>query len=101
MKEAQRCHHGTFFKSFTCTSYILFRPTNFVRPGPVDMRMAAGEFSRLLVSHWRELHEKLRTQDEEIVIDGRSLSLAAVVACARSVSRDGNAAHSSPLLTVR
>lgn len=45
--------------------------------------MAAGEFSRLLVSHWRELHEKLRTQDEEIVIDGRSLSLAATIACAR------------------
>lgn len=47
--------------------------------------MAAGEFSRLLVSHWRELHEKLRSQDEEIVIDGRSLSVASVVACARSV----------------
>ncbi|KAL1598679.1 hypothetical protein SLS60_007819 [Paraconiothyrium brasiliense] len=45
--------------------------------------MAAGEFSRLLVSHWRDLHEKLRSQDEEIVIDGRSLSVASVVACAR------------------
>ncbi|KAF2636892.1 phenylalanine ammonia-lyase-like protein [Massarina eburnea CBS 473.64] len=45
--------------------------------------MAAGEFSRLFVSHWRELHEKLRLQDEYIVVDGRSLSLAAVVACAR------------------
>ncbi|PSN69373.1 phenylalanine ammonia-lyase-like protein [Corynespora cassiicola Philippines] len=45
--------------------------------------MASGEFSRLLVSHWRELHEKLRAQDEEIVIDGRSLSLAAVIASAR------------------
>lgn len=47
--------------------------------------MAAGEFSRLLVSHWRELHEKLRSQNEEIVIDGRSLSVAGVVACARYV----------------
>lgn len=47
--------------------------------------MSAGEFSRLLVSHWRELHEKLRSQDEEILIDGRSLSVAAVVACARYV----------------
>ena len=47
--------------------------------------MAAGEFSRLLVSHWRELHEKLRSQDEVIVIDGRSLSVASVVACARYV----------------
>ena len=47
--------------------------------------MAAGEFSRLLVSHWRDLHEKLRSQDEEIVIDGRSLSIASVVACARYV----------------
>ena len=47
--------------------------------------MAAGEFSRLLVSHWRDLHEKLRSQDEEIVIDGRSLSVASVVACARYV----------------
>lgn len=47
--------------------------------------MAAREFSRLLVSHWRDLHEKLRSQDEEIVIDGRSLSIASVVACARYV----------------
>ncbi|KAL5403215.1 hypothetical protein PMIN03_010042 [Paraphaeosphaeria minitans] len=45
--------------------------------------MAAGEFSRLLISHWRDLHEKLLSQDEEIVIDGRSLSIASVVACAR------------------
>ncbi|KAF1960852.1 phenylalanine ammonia-lyase-like protein [Byssothecium circinans] len=45
--------------------------------------MAAGEFSRFLISHWRELHEKLRSHDEEIVVDGKSLSLAAVVACAR------------------
>ncbi|KAF1965477.1 phenylalanine ammonia-lyase-like protein [Bimuria novae-zelandiae CBS 107.79] len=45
--------------------------------------MAAGEFSRLLVSHWRELHEKLRSQDEEIIIDGRSLSVASVVVCSR------------------
>jgi phenylalanine ammonia-lyase len=47
--------------------------------------MAAGEFSRLLVSHWRDLHEKLRSQDEEIIIDGRSLSVASVVACARYI----------------
>lgn len=47
--------------------------------------MAVGEFSRLLVSHWRELHEKLRSQEEVIVIDGRSLSIASVVACARYV----------------
>jgi phenylalanine ammonia-lyase len=45
--------------------------------------MAAGAFSRALVSHWRDLQEKLRSQDEEITIDGQSLSLAAVVACAR------------------
>lgn len=63
--------------------------------------MAAGEFSRLLVSHWRELHEKLRSQDESIIIDGRSLSVASVVACARYVfiSSDMVARHSWPSLT--
>ncbi|KAF2877284.1 phenylalanine ammonia-lyase-like protein [Massariosphaeria phaeospora] len=45
--------------------------------------MASGEFSRLVVSHWRELREKLRAQDEEVVVEGRGLSLAAVVAAAR------------------
>ncbi|CAI6337514.1 unnamed protein product [Periconia digitata] len=45
--------------------------------------MAAGEFSRLFVSHWREIHEKLRSPDEDIIVDGRNLSLAEVVACAR------------------
>lgn len=52
------------------------------RRGTVDY-MAAGDFSRALVSHWRELQDKLRSQDEEITIDGQSLNLAAVVACAR------------------
>ncbi|PVI05536.1 phenylalanine ammonia-lyase-like protein [Periconia macrospinosa] len=45
--------------------------------------MAAGEFSRLFVSHWREIHEKLRSQDEDIIVDGQNLSLAELVACAR------------------
>jgi len=47
--------------------------------------MAAGEFSRALVSHWRDLQSMLRNQDEEVTIDGQNLSLAAVVACARYV----------------
>jgi hypothetical protein len=50
--------------------------------------MAAGGFSHLLISHWRELQEKLKVQDENIVVDGRSLSLAGVVVCARYVCSD-------------
>jgi hypothetical protein len=55
--------------------------------------MAAGAFSRALVSHWRDLQDKLRSQDEEITVDGQSLSLAAVVACARYASRDRLCMH--------
>jgi phenylalanine ammonia-lyase len=47
--------------------------------------MAIGSFSSVLIPHWRELQNKLRKQDEEIIINGQDLSLAAVVACARYV----------------
>ncbi|KAF2705568.1 phenylalanine ammonia-lyase-like protein [Pleomassaria siparia CBS 279.74] len=45
--------------------------------------MAAGNFSRLVLSHWRELHLRLESYDETVLIDGHGLSLASVIASAR------------------